>query len=125
MADNERTIDGYIAGLSDWRGAAVAAARDAILSAAPDAAGSIKWAQPVFDANGPFAYIKAFPRSVNVGFWRGVELDDPDGRLEGDGDRMRHVTLRSVDDVDAGRLAAWTRQAVALNATAGDPTKRR
>jgi hypothetical protein len=120
----ERTIEGYAAALGDWRGEVVTAAVEAIRAAAPEATASIKWAQPVFESNGPFAYVKAFPRSVNVGFWRGAELHDPDGRLVGDGDRMKHVALRSAGDVDPERIAGWVRQAVALNAEKGSPTKR-
>ncbi|HEX5590087.1 MAG TPA: DUF1801 domain-containing protein [Candidatus Limnocylindrales bacterium] len=120
----EKTIDGYIASLSDWRGTAVRQLHEAIGAAAPDATAAIKWAQPVYSSNGPFAYIKAFPRSVNVGFWRGAELPDPDGLLEGDGDRMRHVTLRSLEAVDAAAIDAFAREAVRLNRERGDPTRR-
>ncbi len=69
-------------------------------------------------------YIKVFRSSVNIGFWRGAELDDPDGLLSGDGDRMRHLKLTGPDQLDADRLAAWVAQAVALNAANGDPTRR-
>lgn len=124
MAAPERTIEAYADALGDWRGEAVRAAADAIRAAAPGATEGIKWAQPVFESGGPFAYVKAFPRSVNIGFWRGAELDDPDGALIGDGDRMRHITLRSAADLDRDRIAGWVRQALALNAEKGSPTKR-
>ena len=78
-----KTIDEYIASLGgDWRAEAVADMRRVVDGAAPEATASIKWAQPVWQSNGPFAYIKAFSRSVNIGFWRGAELDDPKGLLE-------------------------------------------
>lgn len=120
----EKTIDGYIASLSDWRGTTVRRLHETIAAAAPDAVAAIKWAQPVYSSNGPFAYIKAFPRSVNVGFWRGAELTDPNGLLEGDGDRMRHVSLRSLDGLDTAAIEAFAREAVRLNRERGDPTKR-
>lgn len=41
-----------------------------------------------------FGYVNAFTAHVNVGFFRGAELDDPDGLLEGTGKVMRHVKLR-------------------------------
>ncbi|MEM7233550.1 MAG: DUF1801 domain-containing protein [Planctomycetota bacterium] len=41
-----------------------------------------------------FAYVDAFTAHVNVGFYRGAELDDPTGLLEGTGKYMRHVKLR-------------------------------
>jgi hypothetical protein len=119
-----RTVDEYIDGLTDWRGAAVAAVREVIRGAAPEARESIKWAQPVYEADGPFAFIRAYSKNVQFGFWRGTELDDPDGRLAGEGIRMRHVNLTAADDLDRDALEAWVRQAVELNRTKGDPTRR-
>ena len=121
----EKTIDAYILGLGDWRGEIVAAPRHLIREAAPETRESIKWAQPVFESHGPFAYIKAFPRQVNFGFWRGADLDDPEGLLIGDGDRMRHVTITAPDQMRPDVFTAWVRQAVALNAAKGDPTRNR
>jgi hypothetical protein len=41
-----------------------------------------------------FAYANAFRAHVNIGFFLGAELVDPDGLLEGTGKFMRHVKLR-------------------------------
>ena len=51
-----------------------------------------------------FAYVNAFTAHVNVGFFRGAELSDPDGLLEGDGRFMRHVKLGPGREVDAAAL---------------------
>ena len=51
-----------------------------------------------------FAYVHAFKAHVNVGFFRGAELADPDGLLEGTGKLMRHVKLGPERDVDARAL---------------------
>ena len=51
-----------------------------------------------------FGYVDAFKAHVNVGFFRGAELSDPSGLLEGTGKVMRHVKLRSDRDVDAAAL---------------------
>ena len=51
-----------------------------------------------------FAYVNAFTAHVNVGFFRGAELADPDRLLEGTGRFMRHVKLRPERDVDAAAL---------------------
>jgi hypothetical protein len=51
-----------------------------------------------------FAYVNAFTSHVNVGFFRGAELADVDGLLEGTGKFMRHVKLRTASDVDATAL---------------------
>jgi hypothetical protein len=47
-----------------------------------------------------FGYVNAFRDHVNVGFFRGAEIADPDGLLEGMGKFMRHVKLRPERDVD-------------------------
>ena len=51
-----------------------------------------------------FGYVNAFQAHVNVGFFRGAELSDPDGLLEGTGRFMRHVKLRPNADVDVAAL---------------------
>jgi hypothetical protein len=54
-----------------------------------------------------FAYVNAFKAHVNVGFFRGADLDDPRELLEGTGRSMRHVKLgpgRDVDDTALGNL---------------------
>jgi hypothetical protein len=51
-----------------------------------------------------FAYVNAFKAHVNVGFFRGAEIADSEGLLEGAGKFMRHVKLRPHDDVDAAAV---------------------
>jgi hypothetical protein len=51
-----------------------------------------------------FAYVNAFKAHVDVGFFRGAELADPEGLLEGTGRFMRHVKLGPGRDVNATAL---------------------
>jgi hypothetical protein len=55
-------------------------------------------------ADAAFAYVNAFKAHVNVGFFRGAEIADPEHLLEGTGKFMRHVKLRPERAVDAGAL---------------------
>jgi len=119
----EKTIEGYIAGLEKWQAEIVSQVASIIRKAAPQATESIKWAQPVYESNGPFAYIKAFKNAVNFGFWRGVDLVDPKGVLQGTGDKMRHVKLTSLEDIDEALFTDFINQALVLNQLKGDPTK--
>ncbi len=57
-------------------------------------------------ADAAFAYVNAFKAHVNVGFFRGAELADPAGLLEGTGKYMRHVKLRPNGDVDATAMTS-------------------
>jgi hypothetical protein len=55
-------------------------------------------------ADAAFAYVNAFKAHVNVGFFRGAEIADPDHLLEGTGKFMRHVKLRPESDINATAL---------------------
>jgi hypothetical protein len=58
-----------------------------------------------------------YPRWVSVYFFRGAELDDPDGILEGSGKGMRHVKLREPNDADRPALRRLIRQAFKIGGT--------
>jgi hypothetical protein len=118
-----KTVDEYILGLDEWQAEIVSGVRKIIFKAAPDATESVKWAQPVYESNGPFAYIKAFKTNVNFGFWRGVDIPDPEGLLQGTGEKMRHVKLTTLEDIHEEKFGEFVRQAIELNETKGDPTK--
>jgi len=60
-----------------------------------------------------FGYVNAFKAHVNVGFFRGAELADPNRLLEGTGKFMRHVKLRPECDVDAKALTKLIKAAYA------------
>ena len=51
-----------------------------------------------------FGYVNVFKAHMNVGFFRGAEIADPAGILEGTGKFMRHVKLRPEQDLDAAAL---------------------
>ena len=50
---------------------------------------------------------------MNVGFFRGAQLADPAGILEGSGKQMRHVKLKPGKDFDAPFLAKLVARAYA------------
>ena len=52
----------------------------------------------------PFGYVNVFTAHVNVGFFHGAALPDPDGLLEGTGKFMRHVKLRPGTATNAAAL---------------------
>lgn len=54
----------------------------------------------------PFAYVGVFQAHVNVGFFRGAQLPDPSGLLQGTGKNMRHVKIRPAAALDASALEA-------------------
>ena len=122
-AKGDKTIEGYVETLDGWRAEVVQSVVSLVGKTAPDATSSIKWAQPVFEDHGPFAYVRAFSKHVNLGFWRGTELMDLDARLQSGGKKMAHIKITGADGVDEEAFAQLISAAVQLNRTHGDPTK--
>ena len=60
-------------------------------------------------------YVYVMPQSawVNLGFYKGADLDDPLGLLEGTGAKMRHVKVRSFAETEQPELRALVSMAVA------------
>ncbi len=58
-----------------------------------------------------FCYIMPASQHVNLGFYYGADLDDPQRLLEGAGKNLRHVKVRSVADAKALALERLLRQA--------------
>lgn len=119
----EKTVEDFIAGLEGWQQEAAQGLRALVKEAAPQATEAFKWSQPVYVSNGPFCYIQAHRQHLNIGFWRGTELVDPEGLLEGDGAKMRHIKIHDAETIPEEALRALVQQAHSLNLEQGDPTR--
>jgi hypothetical protein len=120
--NGQKTVDEYIAAFDDWRTDAMKRLREVVKEGAPHSAVGIKWAQPVWEWNGPMIWMKAYPKHVDIGFWRGTEMEDPKKVLTGDGERMRHIKITSLKDIPSDALRDLVKQAVQLNTAKGNPT---
>ena len=118
------TVEGYLAKIPAPLRAIADRIHALVAEIAPEARASIKWGQPVWEHGGPFAFLKRNAKHVTFGFWRGAEMDDPKGALEGDGTRMRHVKIAPGAEPDHETIRDFVRQAIRLNRDKGDPTKR-
>lgn len=58
-----------------------------------------------------------YPRWVAIYFFRGVELADPDGILEGSGKAMRHVKLHEPKEAGSPALRRMLRRAFKVGGT--------
>ena len=61
----------------------------------------------------PFGYVNVFTSHVNVGFFHGAALSDPDHLLQGTGKFMRHVKLRPGTATNAAALSGLIEAAYA------------
>lgn len=73
-----------------------------------DVTEEFKWSRPIFKSIKDFAYLQSNKNHVNLGFYKNFEkLNDPNGLLEGTGNTMRHIKLKSVSDIDTKLLSEW------------------
>ena len=90
--------------------------RTLVREAAPEAEerGQKGWSTISYLHNGIFCYIGPQKSWVNLGFYRGVELSDPKGVLEGTGKGLRHVKVRKPEDMRVDAFKALVREAFKL-----------
>ena len=108
-------FDRFLAGSTPEVAAIARQVRLTVLAAMPDA---VEWFDP---SDGVLAFgatrtmremtvaIVPHKAHVNVQLVDGVDLPNPDGRIEGTGKRARHVKVRSIDDA----TAPWLKAAIA------------
>lgn len=104
-------VDTYIDGLKGDVKARVEELRALIFDAVPNVEEVFKWSRPCYSLENRFCYLQACAKHVNIGFDRGVELDDSDGLLEGTGKGMRHVKVPLTGSVPAAVRGFITRAA--------------
>lgn len=85
--------------------------RELVLAAHPDAVEVVRLGDRAATYGlGPrkmsegYCYILPHQRWVNLGFYQGAVLADPQGLLEGTGARLRHVKVRSLEAAAASAL---------------------
>ena len=81
--------------------------RELLHESVPGVTEEFKWSRPVFKAKKDFAYLQTTKATVNLGFFNFQELDDPENRLEGTGKSMRHVKLKTMNDIDPALFRQW------------------
>jgi len=56
-------------------------------------------------------HIAVYSQHVNLGFNDGATLDDPKGILQGTGNRIRHITIKTTEDIKRPEIRAYIRRA--------------
>ena len=70
-------------------------------------------------------HIAVYAKHINLGFNDGATLDDPKGILQGAGNRIRHITIKTPEDIKRPEIRAYIRrarkQALAESRRLGEP----
>lgn len=124
--DPRRLIDARIAALDDWRGAALARARDLIREADPEVVEAVKWRKPsngmlgvpVWERDGIICTGETYKTYVKLTFAEGASLDDPSRLFNAslDGRVRRAIDIHEGEAPDAAAFKALVRAAAAFNA---------
>lgn len=66
---------------------------------------------------GQFIAIGPHKKHVNLYFMNGTELDDPKGLMDGDGKKMRHVSISEAKQLKSAALKALIKASAKLQQT--------
>lgn len=94
-------------------------ARQLILDADPDTTevprvkeGAVAYGHGPKKMSEAYAYLAPFKTHLNVGFYHATALPDPTGLLEGTGASLRHVKIRTQQDLEKPQLRALLEAAI-------------
>ncbi|HWG91934.1 MAG TPA: DUF1801 domain-containing protein [Candidatus Thermoplasmatota archaeon] len=93
------SVDAYVEGVAEPLRPLFRALRAFVREHAPDLTERLYMDVPCYSGAQPLLYLADYSKHVNLGFYQGAHLPDPEGLLEGTGKNLRHVKLRSVADL--------------------------
>ena len=115
QADMSPLIDEYVESLTDWKKDVAEELREVISTASRELTEEVKWGFPCYTADGKCVCgFMAMKDSVNFVLYQGANLDDPSGLIEGTGKSMRHVKLRSLQDLRRPTFTKFIKESIRL-----------
>jgi len=107
------TFDLYLADQPPKNKTIIKALRAFVNKTAPTLEETVKWGNGCWvKGKAPVVYVYSDKGFVQFGFFRGAALDDKKGLLEGKGQYVRNIKVRSAADIDRTAFAALVRQAM-------------
>jgi hypothetical protein len=106
------SFDEYLKAQSARNQVIIRALRSFVKRLQPKLSEAVKWGNGCWiGSEGPVAYVYSDKEYVQFGFFHGAALKDPNGLLEGKGQYVRHIKVRSRSAIDEAAFAALLRQA--------------
>jgi hypothetical protein len=107
-------VDIYVLQLPQPQQEIVQRLRDFISLNYPELGEVLRWHVPVYSLNqtNHLLGIQVFRKHVNLNFFQGAQLYDPQGILTGSGKQVRHVSFRTISDIDEAALQALIDQTI-------------
>lgn len=67
----------------------------------------IKWGFPVFSKTKDFTYLRFSKKHITLGFYNIDKIVDSENLLEGSGNTLKHIKIKSKTDFDEKLVAKW------------------
>ena len=117
--DTHGSFDDALAGSSDQVQEIARRLRELIVEVYPDVV-EVPWPKQRIAGYGVgpkkmsehFCYIGAHREHVNLGFYYGAELPDPEGLMEGTGKKLRHIKVRDAEGIGQSSLRRYIQLAL-------------
>jgi hypothetical protein len=103
---NQQVSD-YIAKASEAQIQIMEALRSLIHLSVPGTSEAVKWGFPVFKKTKDFAYFRFSKQHITLGFYNVDKINDPENLLEGEGNTLKHIKIRKMEDIRAEVLQDW------------------
>ncbi|MEH7381855.1 DUF1801 domain-containing protein [Bacillus sp. JJ1533] len=110
-------VDQYILKLPEDIQIITTEVRKIILNASPNLNEEYKWSMPNYTYKGLVCYLQSSKKHVNLGFHRGIELQEQDTNqlLQGSGKGMRHIRITKIEDIQPEVFTELIKAAMELN----------
>lgn len=70
----------------------------------------IKWGFPVFAKGKDFAYLRFSKKHITLGFYNVQKIKDPDKLLEGEGNTLKHIKIKTKADIKEKIITRWLKE---------------
>jgi uncharacterized protein YdeI (YjbR/CyaY-like superfamily) len=120
-------VDDYIERAAEFAKPILIKLRTLFHKASPTTEETIKLQFPHFEKNGIVGNIAAFKKHVNLGFWKGHLLNDPNRLLKQVGKtEMALLKIETEDDLPSDKtITAWIKEQIKLNDQNKGATKKK
>lgn len=112
MSYNQKVTD-YIGNASEEQVAILEELRKLIHETVENVSEEIKWNMPVFNNGKDFAYLRFAKKHITLGFYNIDKIQDPDSLLEGDGNTLKHIKIKSKAEIQKEVISLWLKQITA------------
>lgn len=109
-------LEEYLADFTPEGKVLVKELRQLVLEAVPELIELISWGNLSYQIRKKRDVCAISPRKAHVSlhFWRGKELEDPEGTLLGTGKKLMHMKITSLQDIKSDALKALVKEAFEL-----------